>query len=160
MKMIIATSLNGCIGHKSIIPWQCPEDLNFFRKMTRGKTVLCGRKTFESLPEKNGIKLPGRQVCVLTHNCQAIPNYALSFKGWEQFLSYTAKEAFVIGGADVYGQAIELNLVTEIYWSFILENIDGDTYFPMSEKINQCFIKDKTILENSQVKIYHYEKRI
>ena len=112
------------------LPWHLPEDMQHFRELTTGKPVIMGRKTWESLPERFR-PLPGRLNIVVTRN----PDYgapgATVAGSVDAALAACAPapEAFVIGGAELYRQAItradRLEL-TEIE----LDVADGDTHFP------------------------------
>ena len=64
--LIAAVAKNNCIGIKNKIPWNIPEDFQYFKKMTLGKTCLMGQATFESILGYLGKPLPGRQTAVLT----------------------------------------------------------------------------------------------
>jgi dihydrofolate reductase len=112
------------------LPWHLPEDMKHFRELTTGKPVIMGRKTWESLPERFR-PLPGRQNIVVTRNAAYLAPGATVAGSVEAALAAcgAAPEAFVIGGAELYRQAIgradRLEL-TEID----LAVPDGDAHFP------------------------------
>jgi len=125
MKVVIIAALapDGTIGNNSKIPWHIQEDLQRFKRLTMGHPVLMGRKTYESL----GKPLPGRRNLVLTRRTP-IP-------GVECFGSLDAAlrvckdtEVFVIGGAEVYRQA--LPLADRLMLTYVHQNVTGDTQFP------------------------------
>lgn len=127
--IIAAIARNNCIGKNGAIPWHLPEDMNRFKKLTTGRTVIMGRKTWESLPERFR-PLPDRTNIVLTRQA----NYPLP-PGVERFSSliealaaHETKSIFVIGGADVYAQAMPLANRLEI--TRVDQDVDGDTFFP------------------------------
>ncbi|HTJ96444.1 MAG TPA: dihydrofolate reductase [Rhodocyclaceae bacterium] len=133
LTLIAAVAANGVIGNTvdgvGTLPWHLPEDLKHFKALTNGHPIIMGRKTWESLPEKFR-PLPNRRNIVITRN----PEYVAA--GAEVFTSIAAARAacsgaekvFVIGGAELYSQALKeadcLEL-TELHQAF-----DGDTKFP------------------------------
>jgi len=127
--LIAAVAQNGCIGVNNALPWHLPEDLAHFRDTTRGHTVIMGRKTWESLPPRFR-PLPGRRNVVLTRQ----PGWraegaevAATLAQALELLAGTAR-AFVIGGAEVYAQAMpqaDAMILTEIH-----QDVSGDAYFP------------------------------
>lgn len=126
--LIVAQASNRCIGKDGGLPWHIPEDLKHFRQCTMGKTVLMGRKTWESLPEKYR-PLPGRKNVVITRDASFKAEGAILFHDLEEALK-TLKDddIWVIGGAEIFkyclpfAQKIELTQIDIPY--------DGDTFFP------------------------------
>ncbi len=129
LHLILARSRNGVIGKDGVMPWHLPEDLVNFKKVTLGKPVIMGRKTWDSLPAAFK-PLPGRLNIVITRQ-----------KGWQAEGAKTANSLFdamgmcpldgnawVIGGAEIYKLAMMLAVtavVTEIDADF-----EGDTLAP------------------------------
>src|SRR5271163_2775509 len=106
-KAIAAMSLNRVIGAGNKIPWNLPEDFQWFKKMTSGHVIVMGRKTFESI----GRPLPNRLTLVLTRSTQPIPGVqTISELGLIDRTSpaLAGKEIFICGGAQVYEQALPL----------------------------------------------------
>lgn len=108
---IVAIDLRGAIGCDNTLPWRLKTDMAFFRKQTLGNSVIMGRKTFDSL---GGKPLPKRNNIVLSHNAtliQSEPSCRLAHSV-DETLCVTSKlnddEAFVIGGAQTYGQFDDL----------------------------------------------------
>lgn len=100
MKLIWAQSLSGVIGRANGIPWRLPEDQARFKELTLGQTVVMGRLTWESLPAAVR-PLPERRNIVVSRN----PDY--SADGAEVVTELpTAIDGWVIGGAQLYGQAL------------------------------------------------------
>ena len=127
--LIWAQDQNGGIGKESKIPWDIPEDLKNFKKLTLNSTVVMGRKTWESLPVK---PLPGRRNVVLSFNSIADVE---SYNSVEQCIKILYKDdikkIFVIGGAQIYRYFI--NRSDELHITLVDEDTDGiDTYFPLS----------------------------
>ncbi|WP_042161819.1 dihydrofolate reductase [Paenibacillus gorillae] len=125
--MIAAMDRNRTIGFGNRLPWKLPAEMAYFKKMTTGKTVVMGRKTFESLRSK---PLPNRRNIVLTRQEQA------SFEGCETVRSvqeaidrFGGEELMIIGGAEIYAQFLPVAdklLLTEVQTSVP----EGDAYFP------------------------------
>lgn len=133
LALIAAIARNRVLGKDNQLLWQLPEDMRHFRATTRGKPVIMGRKTWESLPEKFR-PLPGRLNIVVSHN----PDYAASGATLAGSLENairaaeaqagTAAEIFVIGGAELYRQA--LPFAQRVYLTEIASDFAGDVYFP------------------------------
>lgn len=131
ISLIAAVAENGVIGKKNTLPWYLPEDLKRFRKLTTGKTVLMGRKTFESIRQKLGGPLPNRKNVVVTHNKDfTAPEDVLVFHDLQEALKTLglSEEIIVIGGGEIYRQTIVA--ASDLYITHVLQNIDGDVYFP------------------------------
>jgi len=130
MNCIVAADRNWGIGKSGKLLVSIPEDMKFFRKMTTGKTVICGRKTLESFP--GGKPLPNRRNIILTHQKDfAVPG-ALVVHTPEEAMKAAADEkpedVFVIGGASVYKQLLpycDTAYVTKIDYAY-----EADAYFP------------------------------
>jgi dihydrofolate reductase len=124
--LVVARDIFGLIGKDNKLPWHCKEDLQRFKKITMGKKIVMGRKTFESLPKM----LPGRQHIVLTKNKDFKHEGVEVFHSIDDLLTaYKGKEdLYVIGGAEIYNQFIDKFDVIEM--TVIIGNYEGDTYFP------------------------------
>ena len=128
LTLIAALARNGVIGKDNRLPWHLPADLKHFKELTSGHAVIMGRKTWESLPEKFR-PLPGRQNIVVTRNS------AYQAEGASLANSLTAaiaaaqgRQAFVIGGAELYAAALPLAERLEL--TEIDQEYAGDAYFP------------------------------
>lgn len=127
LTLIVARARNGVIGRDNTLPWRLPEDLAFFKRTTMGSPIIMGRKTHESI----GRPLPGRRNIVVSRDatrrfegCDTVTTLDAALALVEQD---QAREAFVIGGAQLYGEAIrhaDKLIVTEIDADF-----DGNTKF-------------------------------
>ena len=116
---------DGVIGRDGALPWRLPEDLKHFRRLTLGKTVLMGRKTWDSL----GKPLEGRRNWVLSRDAAFRPPGAEVFATLEQALAaHGPGELVVIGGAELYRQV--LPLARTIYLTRVHARVAGDTRFP------------------------------
>jgi dihydrofolate reductase len=129
LNLIYARARNGVIGRDNTLPWHLPEDLVHFKRLTLGCPVIMGRKTWDSLPPKFR-PLPGRSNLVITrqpdwHSPGATPANSL-----EAALSQCAQSehVWVIGGAQIYAQALPLATTVEV--TEIDADFDGDAYAP------------------------------
>ncbi len=133
ISIIAGMTKNRVIGKNNQLPWHIPEDLQNFKKITNGKTVLMGRKTYESLPAKFR-PLPNRKNIVISRTM--LPEAGLDVcKSMEEAVeraNAAKEEFFVIGGASIYQQA--LPFADKLYISYIKskegKEYEGDTYFP------------------------------
>ncbi len=147
---IAAIGKNRELGKDNQLIWHLPQDLKFFRTMTKGHTIVMGRKTFESLP---GL-LPGRHHIVISRSNPTLPEEVEIFSSIEDFLQAyqeSEEEIFVIGGAAIYRQLLpycERLLLTEIDASY-----DADVFFPEFDKDKYKRIVLSDIEENDT----HYQ---
>lgn len=134
---VVAMASNRCIGLENSLPWHLPEDLQRFKRLTMGKPVLLGRKTYESILRLRGKPLPGRPHQVLTRQPDWLPlsehrEQVHVVRSIEESLWLTETsgepELMVIGGAEVYAQALPMTDQLEITW--IDQVVSGDTFFP------------------------------
>ena len=133
LALVVAVSKNGVIGRAGKLPWRLASDVKFFKKITMGKPIVMGRKTWESLPRR---PLPGRDNIVLTRDRTYRAEGAIVVTGVEAALaeakararSAGAGEIAVIGGAEIY--QLFLPLAHRIYLTVVDLNVEGDTRFP------------------------------
>lgn len=126
ISIIVAIASNNMIGSANSMPWHLPEDFRHFKQVTMGKAVIMGRKTYESI----GRPLPGRRNIVITRNT------ALRIEGCEMASSLDeaialcnpTEENFIIGGGEIYRQAMPL--ADKLYITHIAAEFEGDTRFP------------------------------
>jgi dihydrofolate reductase len=122
---VVAMDENRLIGRDNALPWRLPNDLKHFKRLTLGKTVLMGRKTWASL----GRPLPERENWVLSRDPGFAPAGARAFVRLEDALAAGRDRALmVIGGADLYRQL--LPLVERIELTLVHARHEGDTWFP------------------------------
>lgn len=125
LSIIAAMSANRVIGINNTIPWKLPEDLKYFKKLTLGKSIIMGRKTFESI----GRALPSRENIVMTQQqTYQVQGVKVAHSLKEAIELAENPEIFIIGGAEIYKQS--LPLVETVYLTLIEKNFDGDAYFP------------------------------
>lgn len=156
ISLIVAVSKNNAIGKDNKLLFHIKEDLAFFKKTTLNKTMIMGRKTFESLP---GV-LPSRKHIVITRD----KNYSIDNPQVEvrhslievlEEYKVSSKELFVIGGGEIYKQAIESGLVDKIYITKIDEVVeDADTFFPNISEDDYDIVNFKILSKKATVYIY------
>ncbi|WP_411878951.1 dihydrofolate reductase [Polaromonas sp. YR568] len=127
--MIFARAANGVIGRDNAIPWRLPEDMARFKRLTHGWPVIMGRKTWDSLPVKFR-PLPGRANIVITRQPDWKDTGATTAASLADALALCASsaEVWIIGGAQIYTQAMPLAERIEV--TEIAEDIEGDAYAP------------------------------
>ncbi len=141
ISIIVAMAKNKVIGNKGKLPWHIPEDLKWFKKVTMGKPIIMGRKTFLSI----GKPLPGRKNIILSKNPNFLADGCLVFNGLESAIEQLASESevMVIGGAQLY--ACALPLTQKIYLTLIDQVVAGDTYFPDYDLADWQLIEEKCL---------------
>jgi dihydrofolate reductase len=127
--IVAAMASNRVIGNRGALPWHLPEDLKRFKELTTGHPVIMGRKTFESILAALGKPLPNRRSIVVTRSADYASQgceVATSLAGAIRIAS--AQAAIVIGGAEIYAQA--LPLADSMHLTEIDARFDGDAWFP------------------------------
>lgn len=125
--LIVAVGKDWVIANNNLIPWKISDEFKFFKSQTLGHAIIMGSKTWLSLPKK---PLPDRLNIVLSSGLKPTTG-AVFAKNWrDAFDAAAEKEIFIIGGASVYGQALEQGMVNRMLISFVKGNYTGDTYFP------------------------------
>ncbi len=126
--LIAAQAENRVIGLNNQMPWHLPEDLQYFKKVTLGKPVIMGRKTFESI----GRPLPGRTNIIVTRQAQWQAQGVVVAQTLEAAFELAAAEKpdelMVIGGAQIYAET--LPMAQRIYLTQINKAFEGDAWFP------------------------------
>jgi dihydrofolate reductase len=142
--LIYARARNGVIGKDGGLPWHLPEDLAHFKRLTLGCPVIMGRKTWDSLPERFR-PLPGRLNIVVTRQAGWSANGASTVSSLAQAIGLAAEPplAWVIGGAELFAQALPLADVAEI--TEIDADIDGDVFAPQLGAEWKEFARDRYV---------------
>jgi dihydrofolate reductase len=132
LAVVVAAAENGVIGRNNALPWHLPEDLRNFKRVTMGKPIVMGRKTFESI----GRPLPGRTNIVISRN----PGYQAAGVRLVASLAEALElagavaagdgvtEMVVIGGAEIY--ALALPRATRLYFTRVHAAVEGDSLLP------------------------------
>jgi len=130
--MIVAQAQNRVIGRDNKLPWYLPGDLKYFKQATMGKPIIMGRKTFDSI----GKPLPGRLNIVVTRDLdyqqegvKVVHSLGEAIDLAEsQAMIDGCDEAMIIGGEQIYSQA--LPLAKRLYVTQVHAEVEGDAYFP------------------------------
>ena len=132
ISIIVAMAKDRVIGKDNEMPWHLPADLQYFRKMTSGKPIIMGRKTYESI----GRPLPKRHNIIISRNseykvegCDVVSSLDAALE-----VAGDVEEIFIIGGGFLYEQTIDA--ADKLYLTFIDLEIEGDTFFPEYEYLN------------------------
>ncbi len=128
VSIIAAVSDNYVIGKSKKLPWHLPADLKRFKELTTGHVLLMGKRTFQSLPDG---PLPNRKNVVLTSMLsEGVVEGYFEANSIDDALDLceNIKRIFVIGGAVVYKQFMEI--ADDMYITWVHNNFDGDTFFP------------------------------
>ncbi|QYR19025.1 dihydrofolate reductase [Paenibacillus sp. sptzw28] len=151
--MIAAMAHNRAIGVDNRMPWRLPAELAHFQRSTLGKTVLMGRKTFESL----GKPLKNRLNVVLTRSSSCVPEGCEVVnsvqEALERYAASSDTELVVIGGAEVYKQFLpyaDKLLLTEVE-----AEIDGDAFFPSFNE-NEWMVTDSEAYSKDEKNAYNF----
>jgi len=129
ISLVAAVARDGVIGRENAIPWHLPEDARRFRALTLGHPVVMGRRTWDSLPERFR-PLPGRRNVVVTRNGAWQAEGAERAGSLDDALRLLAgaPQVFVIGGAELYADA--LPRADELVVTEIDAEVEGDVFFP------------------------------
>ena len=132
ISLLVAAAENNAIGKNNQLLWHLPNDLKFFKNTTWGMPVIMGRKTFEAVNKP----LPGRFNIVITRqadwNADGVIVATDLNNALQKAKATNCNEIFVIGGGEIYKQAMEL--ADTIYLTRVHANIDGDTFFPIIDE--------------------------
>lgn len=164
--LIVAMDLDRGIGKNNDLMWHLPVDMKFFKETTSGNIVVLGRKNFESIPEKFR-PLPNRENAILTRNksyeapgCEVF--YSLE-ACLEHYQHETERTVFIIGGGQIYQQALELNCVDEMYITHVNKSFGADTFFPAFDlkdwDVESVLVHEKDDRHEASFKVLKYTKR-
>jgi dihydrofolate reductase len=159
-------SSNRVIGNDNKMPWHLPEDLQHFKATTLGHTMIMGRKTFDSI----GKPLPGRKTIVVSRNPEWQFLGVQTANSLEQAISLAQTqlephaqlpEIFIVGGSQIYQQALALGLADVVIATEIEKEIEGDAFFPPLDPTRWEVKSAKPCSSKSGLNfcIKHYERR-
>lgn len=133
VQLIVAMDNERGIGKNNDLMWYLPADMKFFKETTVGHIVVMGRKNFDSIPERFR-PLVGRENVVLTRNTDFTAPDCVVFHSLEACLKAYENESnriiFIIGGGQIYQQALALNCIDELYITHVDHVYGADTFFP------------------------------
>lgn len=131
VSIIVAMARNRVIGRDGDLPWRLPDDLKHFKSTTKGRPLIMGRRTWESIGSR---PLPGRPAIVVTRQRDyEAPGGRVEYRVDEAIdsaMRIDHEEVFVCGGEAIYRAALESDAVDRIYLTQIDAHVEGDTRFP------------------------------
>lgn len=148
ISIIAAVSENGIIGNNNSLIWHLKEDMKYFKEKTTGHHIIMGRKTFESI--SGGKPLPNRTSIVITRDKNYERDGIIVCHSLEKAIEKCVdeKEVFIIGGGQIYKEAI--NICNNLYITKIHKDFDGDVKFPeIDENIWKIIDVDKHFSEKN-----------
>jgi dihydrofolate reductase len=159
ISIIVAVAENNAIGKNNQLLWHLPADMKFFKEKTSGHCVITGRKNYESIPEKFR-PLPNRTNIVITRQQHysapgAIVVHTLE-DAIEKARAIEKEEIFIIGGAQIYNEAINKNLVQKLYVTKVLHHFEADAFFPAIDP-DKWVITKKNIKAKDNKNLYDME---
>jgi dihydrofolate reductase len=124
--LIVAVADNGVIGRDNALPWHLPDDLKRFKRLTLGKPIVMGRKTFESI----GKPLPGRHNIVVTRDANYCRAGVTVVHGIDEAVAAAngAAEIMIIGGAELF--RMFLPRATRVHLTRVHAEVEGDVVWP------------------------------
>lgn len=141
--LLVAVSENGVIGRNNELLWRLPDDLKRFKALTMGYPMIMGRKTFESI----GKPLPGRTSIVITRSSSYQVPGILVAGSLEQALSLAQEQGkekvFIVGGGEIYKQALESEVVDHLFLTRVCANEAGDTYFDIPDQSDWTIVNEE-----------------
>jgi len=160
LSLIVACAKNRVIGIDNSMPWHLPGDFKYFKATTLGKPIIMGRKTWDSL----GRPLPGRLNIVVSRQPGLELAGAEVFASLEEALvradqwarEQGVDELMLIGGAQLYGQALEQGLVSRLYVTRVELSPLGDAWFPDFDRKQWTLTSSQAQTEEGKP-LYHFE---
>ena len=147
VSLIVAMDNERGIGKNNDLMWHLPADMKFFKETTTGHIVVTGRKNYDSIPERFR-PLPNRENAVLTRNTDYEAPGAVIFSSLEDCLKHyrdeTERTVFIIGGGQIYKEAMTLGVLAEMYITHVNQTYGADTFFP---DFNESDWKVETVFE-------------
>ena len=154
MRAIVAVSQNWGIGRDGQLLFRISTDLQRFKALTTGHTVVMGRKTLESLPGGRG--LPNRRSLVLTRRDNFTPDRAEVVRSLEEAVALAGDEAFVIVGQELYAQL--LPYCTRVYVTKVFADAPADAFFPnLDQDPHWKPVSVSEVLEENGLKFQYVE---
>lgn len=133
VSLIVAVAENSAIGFNNDLIWHLPNDMKYFKETTLNHHIITGRKNYISIPEKYR-PLASRTNIVLTHNSDFKADNCFIKHTLESAISFAKEngetEVFIIGGGQIYQEALSKKLIDRMYITYVHETFDADTFFP------------------------------
>ena len=141
LEMIAAVAKNGVIGKENRLPWHIPEDLKLFKRITTGRLIVMGQKTWQSLGCK---PLPNRQHLILsrtpTDECSPVHRFVTDVPS---ALEVTDGDAIVIGGGEIY--RLFLPYIRKLHITHVNMDVEGDAFFPEVDYSKWDLVAEETL---------------
>lgn len=152
--IIVAMGKNRVIGKENLLPWHLPADLKHFKELTTGHPIIMGRKTYESI----GKPLPNRKNIIVTRQSGFHAEGCSIANSLQQAIALAepAEQSFIIGGATIYQQAMDLS--DTMYITLVDADIEGDAFFPEWDQ-NNWRETDRSDHEPDEKNKYNYSFR-
>ncbi len=145
--LIVAMDHDRGIGKNNDLMWRLPNDMRFFKNITKEQIVIMGRKNYDSIPDKYR-PLEDRLNVILTRNKSFSAENCEIFhsleEALERFKNETDRTVFIIGGGQIYQQAMSGDIIDEMYITHINHSYGADTFFP---KFNLMEWRVETLFE-------------
>jgi len=140
ISLIFAIDPNKLLGKGNDLPWYYPEDLQYFKKTTKGKTVLMGLETFRSILSRNGKPLPNRHSVVASLEPFSYEGVEVIGDLFQYLKTPRAEEVFIIGGKTIY--ELSLSYADRLYITHINKVYEGNVYFTKLDLTNFTLISE------------------
>ena len=151
--LIVAVAENNVIGKDNNLIWSLPNDMNYFKATTLHHHVITGRKNYISICEKYR-PLVHRTNIVLTRQQKYDEAGCVVLNSLEEAIAYAKNnnetEVFIIGGGQVYQEALEKKLIDKMYITHVKQSFEGDTYFPKINEKEWVKIKETSYLADDK----------
>lgn len=165
--IIVAMDRERGIGKNNDLMWHLPSDMKFFKDTTAGHIVVMGRKNYDSIPERFR-PLPNRENVVLTRNKDFVAEGCSVFHSLEscleEYKNETDRTVFIIGGGEIYRQALDLNCVDEMFITHVDKVYDAETFFheiqDLDWEVNELIKYDKDEKHEAAFRILNYKLRV
>ncbi len=145
ISLIAAVANNGAIGKDNALLWHLPDDMRYFKEKTMGHTVITGRKNYFSIPEKYR-PLAGRTNIILTREKTFTEARCIVAHSLQEAIDYAAlkkeTEVFIIGGGEVYKQALEANVCNRMYITHVDARPEADTFLHLPDLQTWNLVQD------------------
>lgn len=153
ISLIAAVAENNVIGKDNNLPWHLPTDMKYFRDTTMGHCVIMGRKNYDSIPLKFR-PFDGRTNIVVTRQKDFVAEDCIVVHSVERALEVAKEknepEVFIIGGAEIYKQTIDM--ADKVYYTRIHHSFEGDAFFPAIDPVKWKLISQKDFAADAKNK--------
>ena len=165
INLVVCINSKNALGKNNELLYHIPSDLANFKRLTNGGVLIMGKNTYESLPKK---PLPNRKTIIICNEEDYVPQASEevlvidSIEGAIQLAETLGNDnIFVVGGASIYRQFIELGLVDKMYVTRVNDDIDGDVSFPEISENDWVmrYLSDNMTFENLTYNFIIYEKK-